>query len=79
LKSELEDEQFSICEMEGGRDEEPAAASSGDTKSNIGFHQQPLATLKKDCSTRWNFVVHAGECHEESRVDRTLLGSLSSI
>jgi len=58
LKSELEEmlssmedeEQFSICEIEGGRNKEPAAASSGDKTSNIGFHQQP-------CLLNWQLPV----------------------
>ena len=53
-------------EEEGSCDEESAACSA----SSIGFRQQPLTTLKKDCPTRWNCLLYdTGECCEESRVD----------
>ena len=57
-------EHYSMREEEGSCEESAACSAS-----SIGFRQQPLTTLKKDCPTRWNcFVVHAGECCEESRV-----------
>ena len=40
-------------EEEGSCDEESAACSA----SSIGFRQQPLTTLKKDCPTRWNCLL----------------------
>jgi len=62
LKTELEiilttmedEEQFSMHEEEGSCDEESAACSA----SSIGFRQQPLITLNKDCPTRWNCLLY---------------------
>jgi len=62
LKTELEnilttmedEEQFNMREEEGSCDEESAACSA----SSIGFRQQPLTTLKKDCSTTWNSLLY---------------------
>ena len=49
-----DEEQFSMREEEGSCDEESAACSA----SSIGFRQQPLTTLKKDCPTRWNCLLY---------------------
>jgi len=61
LKTELEiilttmedEEQFSMREEQGSCDEESAACRA----SSIGFRQQPLTTLKKDCPNRWNCLL----------------------
>ena len=54
-----DEEQFSMREeeQEGSCDEESAACSA----SSIGFRQQPLTTLKKDCPTRWNCLLYIQE------------------